>query len=150
MQIFIQTLIAAVGVTAFAVLFQAPRRLCPACGITGALGWALYLVLTQLAGWGAPAASVAAALLITLLARVFAVVYKCPTTVFLVCGVFPIVPGAGIYYTAYYFITAQNELCVQTGVETVKIAVGIAVGIVLVLALPTAGAVRRRQTPPKP
>ena len=46
------------------------------------------------------------------------------------------VPGAGIYYTAYYFIMGDNAMAVAKGVETFKIAVALAVGIVLVLALP--------------
>ena len=44
--------------------------------------------------------------------------------------------GAGIYYTAYYFIMGDNAMAVAKGVETFKIAVALAVGIVLVLALP--------------
>lgn len=135
MEIIVQTLVAFVGVIAFAVLFQTPRAYCAACGATGAAGWALYLLL-RAALFSAPVTSLLAAMFITLLARIFAVVHKCPTTTFLVCGIFPIVPGAGIYFTAYYFIMEDNILCLEWGMETIKIAVGIAVGIVLVLALP--------------
>jgi uncharacterized membrane protein YjjB (DUF3815 family) len=56
--------------------------------------------------------------------------------VFLISGIFALVPGAGIYYTAYYFIMGDNAMAVAKGVETFKIAVALAVGIVLVLALP--------------
>lgn len=59
-----------------------------------------------------------------------------PATVFLISGIFALVPGAGIYYTAYYFIMGDNAMAVAKGVETFKIAVALAVGIVLVLALP--------------
>ena len=55
---------------------------------------------------------------------------------FLLCGIFPLVPGAGIYYTAYYFIFGFSGLMVQKGIETVKVAVAIALGITLVLSLP--------------
>lgn len=57
-------------------------------------------------------------------------------TVFLTGGIFPLVPGAGIYYTVYAFITGDNAAAVFKGVETLKIAGVIALGIVLVLALP--------------
>ena len=49
---------------------------------------------------------------------------------------FPLVPGAGIYYTAYYFIFGFSGMMVQKGIETVKVAVAIALGITLVLSLP--------------
>ena len=51
-------------------------------------------------------------------------------------GIIPLVPGAGIYYTVYAFITGDNAGALFKGVETLKIAGAIALGIVLVLALP--------------
>lgn len=81
-------------------------------------------------------ASLLASLMLALLSRVFSVVRRCPATVFLISGIFALVPGAGIYYTAYYFIMGDNAMAVAKGVETFKIAVALAVGIVLVLALP--------------
>ena len=57
-------------------------------------------------------------------------------TVFLLTGIFPLVPGAGIYYSAYYFIQGDNALALANGISTFKIAVALAVGIALVLCLP--------------
>ena len=51
-------------------------------------------------------------------------------------GIFPLVPGAGIYYTAYYFIQGENALSLANGISTFKVAVALAVGIALVLGLP--------------
>ena len=51
-------------------------------------------------------------------------------------GIFPLVPGAGIYYTAYYFIQGSNALALAHGISTFKIAVALAVGISLVLSIP--------------
>ena len=45
-------------------------------------------------------------------------------------------PGAGIYYTAYYFIQGNNALALANGISTFKIAVALAIGIALVLGLP--------------
>ena len=82
------------------------------------------------------AASLYGTLALALLSRVLAVVRRCPVTVFLTGGIFPLVPGAGIYYTVYAFITGDNAGVLFKGVETLKIAGAIALGIVLVLALP--------------
>ena len=61
---------------------------------------------------------------------------KYPVTSYLVISLLPLVPGAGIYYTVYAFITGDNAGALFKGVETLKIAGAIALGIVLVLALP--------------
>lgn len=104
-------------------------------GVTGAVGWGCYWLYLQ---WqpSVAVASLLASLMLALLSRVFSVVRRCPATVFLISGIFALVPGAGIYYTAYYFIMGDNAMAVAKGVETFKIAVALAVGIVLVLALP--------------
>ena len=76
---------------------------------------------------------------LTLLARIFAISRKAPVTIFLLSGIFALVPGAGIYYTAYYFIQNDNALALSTGINTFKIAVALAVGISLVLSIPLPG-----------
>ena len=81
-------------------------------------------------------ASLLAVIPLTILTRVFAITQKTPVTVFLLTGIFPLVPGAGIYYTAYYFIQNENALALAKGISTFKIAVALAIGISLVLCVP--------------
>ena len=50
---------------------------------------------------GVVVATFIAVVVITLLSRIFAIVRKAPVTIFLVSGIFPLVPGVGIYYTSY-------------------------------------------------
>ena len=61
-----------------------------------------------------------------------------PATVFIVTGIFPIVPGAGIYYTAYSLIVSDMALFQQKGMETLVLAGAIAIGILLGMGLPRA------------
>ena len=49
----------------------------------------------------------------------------------------PLVPGAGIYYTAYNFIIGNNQMAVGKKGETIKIAVAIALAVVFTFSLPT-------------
>ena len=60
----------------------------------------------------------------------------CPITIFLVSGIIPLVPGAGIYYTAYYLVTGQMSLAAVKGLEAVKIAFAIVLGIIFVVSIP--------------
>ena len=61
---------------------------------------------------------------------------KCPVTIFLIAGIFPLVPGAGVYWTAYYIVTDQLWLAAETGYTAVKVAVAIVLGIVFIFELP--------------
>ena len=126
-----QFFLAAAGTLSFAILFACPRRLLPYCGV----GWLVY-ELAVLLGADSTTASLLAVIPLTLLTRVLAILLKAPVTVFLLTGIFPLVPGAGIYYTAYYFIQNNNALALSNGISTFKIAVVLATGIALVLGIP--------------
>ena len=126
-----QFFLAAAGTLSFAILFACPRRLLPYCALVGGVGWLVYELAVLLG-----AASLLAVIPLTLLTRVLAILLKAPVTVFLLTGIFPLVPGAGIYYTAYYFIQNNNALALSNGISTFKIAVVLATGIALVLGIP--------------
>ena len=115
----IQCAVSFVSVVAFAVLFHAPRQEWAWCGLTGMAGWAAYWLLVQMEQ-GVVTASLVAAVVLALLSRILAVVRRCPMTVFIMGGIFPLVPGAGIYYTVYYFIMGEEGQCLAKGVETLK------------------------------
>lgn len=131
----VQFFLAAAGTLSFGVLFAIPRKNFLPCALDGAVGWFVYQLAVAL-GVDSVTASLLAAIPLTLLARVFAIVQKTPATVFLLCGIFPLVPGAGIYYTAYYFIQGDNALALENGISTLKIAVAMAIGISLAAGLP--------------
>ena len=61
---------------------------------------------------------------------------RCPVTIFLISGILPLVPGAGIYWTAYYLVTNQLDLALSKGFLAVKVAVAIVLGIVFVFEIP--------------
>ena len=134
-KLLLQTLVAAGDSATFGALFQVEKRHYLACAITGAAGWVTYCLAVE-AGCSVAAASFLGALPLTLLARLFAIYRRAPVTVFLLSGIFPLVPGAGIYYTAYYFIQGNNALALSNGISTFKVAVALAIGISLVLSIP--------------
>ena len=134
-QLVAQFFLAGAGTLSFAILFACPRKTLPFCALVGAVGWLGYEI-AYLQGLEPFAASLLAVIPLTLLARICAICLKTPVTVFLLSGIFPLVPGAGIYYTAYYFIQGENALALSNGISTFKIAVALAVGIALVLGIP--------------
>lgn len=129
MTYIIQFLVAAVATISFAVLFNARKVDLIHCGITGGFGWIIYFGLVKL-GCGVVVASFTATLFLTILARIFATTQKNPVTVYLLTGVFTLVPGAGLYYTAFYFFTGNSGQFSLKGTETLEIALAIVFGII--------------------
>lgn len=127
-------LTAFVGTIAFALLFQVPKEYYVNCGLAGGCGWICYKLL--LAGCGLFGSTFFATVLVVFLSRLSAVRRHCPVTIFLVAGIFPLVPGAGIYWTAYYVVTDQLAKASDRGFQTLKIAVAIVLGILFVFEFP--------------
>lgn len=130
----VQTLLAIVGTVAFALLFSVPRKYFFFCGGIGGAGWLTYAALTD--GMGATSATFFATVLVIVLSRVCAVRLRCPVTVFLISGIFPLVPGAGIYWTSYYLVTGQIGQAAASGFAALKATVAIVLGIVFVFEIP--------------
>ncbi|MBR5018623.1 MAG: threonine/serine exporter family protein [Bacteroidales bacterium] len=132
----VQIIASFIGTAAFAVLFGVPRKYYVLCGISGVLGWILYMVLARYAGFTPPAATVFATMLVVLSARYFSVLDRCPAIVFLLCGIFPLVPGAGVFWTSYYVVSNQLRLALGSGFMAVKVTIAIVLGIILISELP--------------
>ena len=135
--IVIEFIVAMFATISFAILFNAPKKEVICCGLTGALGWTVYYGMTQL-GSGSVLASLVATFCLTVLARAFAVVRKSPVTVYILPGIFPLVPGAGIYYTAYYLFIGNTDMSGFKGLETLEIAGAIVFGIIFGFGIPQA------------
>ena len=88
MEYLFQFVVAAVSTACFGVTFQVPRRHMIACGVGGGIGWLVYLVCVA-AGLSAAMATFFAALPLTLACRLFAIKFRAPVTLFLLCGIFP-------------------------------------------------------------
>ena len=129
-----EILSAVVGTVSFSVLFGVPRENYPYCGFIGGAGWLVYC-LAELFLPGSGPCFVATAVVI-LLSRTAAVVKRCPVTIFLIAGIFPLVPGAGVYWTVYHIVMEELFLAVSTGYSAMKEAIAIVMGIVFVFELP--------------
>lgn len=134
MTLFFETLAAFIGTIAFSLIFGVPSKYYPYCGFIGGIGWLVYMLLLK--GLTEPSAALAATIVVILLSRTFAVRKRCPVTIFLISGIFPLVPGAGVYWTAYYIVTGDMTRASQSGYLALKVAVAIVLGIVFVFELP--------------
>lgn len=119
----------------FAVLFSAPRKELIYCGFSGAAGWLFFEILSTYYLNGLFPTFIAA-MAATAVSRLFSFKRKQPITIYLIAGIIPFVPGAGIYYTMYHILMNDTASAVNYGVETVKTAGIISLGIVIIMSLP--------------
>lgn len=131
-----QALASCIGTLGFAVLYGVDRQQYPITALIGIVGWLVYLIVVRYAGGSAPVGSLAAALVISLLSRFSAVPTRCPAQIFIICGLFTLVPGAGVFWFSYYLTAGEFALSLQYGFIALKVAIAIVLGIVLAMELP--------------
>ena len=129
----IQLIAAFLGTVAFAALFGVPRKYYFDAGFCGTMGWLLYLILSRYTSMSPVEIIFCATTLVTLTALLQSIARKCPITVFLICGIFPLVPGAGIFWTSYNIVANQIPDAIQTGFAALKATVAIALGILVIM-----------------
>lgn len=132
---FMNAVCSFMGTIGFAAMFNVPKRYYMCCGFTGMAGWMTYYAIVN-GHASATCASFFGTLVVVLISRVLTVLMKCPITIFLVSGIIPLVPGAGVYYTVYYLVTNQLAEASRRGMESVKVAFAIVLGIVFVVSIP--------------
>ena len=134
MTFVLNLLLASTGSLAFAILYNVPRKFYLCAAFTGMAGWFCYYLIVPFTDTAV--ASFFGAVGVVLVSRIFAVWKKCPITVFLISGIFPLVPGAGVYYTMDYLVSNELTLAAIKGLESLKIAFGIVLGIVFIVTIP--------------
>ena len=81
------------------------------------------------------AAELFSAVTVAIFSEIMARVFKTPSTVFLIVGILPMVPGGGIYYTMKYCIEGNMDMFVSKLITTLGVAGAIAVGVSLVSSI---------------
>lgn len=120
-----------IGCIGFAILFNIHGPALFLTSLGGMQVWAIYLITVDVSGsdltgyfWG----SVFAAVYSEIMARV----RKCPAITYLAVSIFPLLPGAGLYYTMTHIVNKEMDLFASRGMYTAAIAGVMAVGILLI------------------
>ena len=125
-----QCVVCCLSCIGFAILFNVHDFGLPLSALGATLTWAVYLIAMKATGnlyvanfW---AAGTAAAY-----SEIVARIRKFPASSYLVVSLFPLLPGAGIYYTMSYALEGSVNQAVHKGLETAAVAGVMAVGIIL-------------------
>lgn len=125
-----QCLYSLIGCVGFSILFNIHGPGGLLCALGGFLSWAVYALSLSFS----PSDLIAyfwAALFSSVYSEVMARLRKYPAISYLVVSIFPLIPGAGVYYTMNYAVRGEMERFAAQGMHTAAIAGIIAVGILL-------------------
>ena len=128
---FIFSLLSTIG---FAVFFSIPKDSIFKSGMVGALGWIAFYA-TSIYFKSNIAGTFIAAITVGILGELLARYYKKPATVYIIPGIIPLVPGAGMYYTMLALVENDFLLAANKGTETVFIAAAISIGLIISTSL---------------
>ena len=123
---FITALISAL---AFAVLFRVNKKHLLWAGLGSIVTYGIYYLVVTLSG-NVFLAALISAIFTALYSEVSARLHRAPTLVFLITGVIPTVPGRYLYNTMRYLLEQNWPLAMSAFLNTMKIALGIAAGVV--------------------
>ena len=127
----IQNMGSFIGAVGFAIYFNIHGPGGLLCSLGSVLAWSTYLVtihFTDNVIW----ANFTGAMVASLYAETMARIRKYPAISYLVVSIFPLIPGAGVYYTMTYAVQGQMDRFANNGMLTAAIAGAIALGILLV------------------
>ena len=118
----------------FALLFHLPRRYLLPASLAGMLAWGVYLGSDAL--WqNVFLSNLIAAALGQLLSEFLARLFKCPTTLFYIPAIVPLIPGGSLFRTIDAVVHSDPGRAVTFGKTTLLSALGIAAGISAVAAV---------------
>lgn len=133
MELFLPCLWAFLGCLCFCYIFELHSwKYLLSSAVSGGLGWLCYLLL---AGQGTVLRFFCSTIVVATLAELFARWMKAPSTIFLIIGILPLVPGGGMYYTMEALVNGNMPLFFQKGLSTAASAGAMAVGCSLVSSL---------------
>lgn len=120
-----------VGCIGFSILFNIHDLGVIICALGATLVWVVFVITEQLTGsgivgyfWGAVFASA--------YSEIMARIRKYPAITYLVISIFPLIPGAGVYYTMNHAVRGDMEAFAAQGMYTGAIAGIMAIGILMV------------------
>ena len=124
---FVSGFISSIGLS---ILFNIRRKHMMWAAVGGGMATLTYRLLLDRAG-GALIAVFLASLVVGFYSEVMAILQKAPATTYVIPGILPLVPGAGMYYTMLFLTDGELSLAAYHGYQTVFTALAIASGIII-------------------
>ena len=128
--LLIRSVFCFIGCVGFSILFNIHKLGILLCALGGTIAWISYCITLELMQDGISAYFVSA-FVASLYSEILARIRKFPALSYLVISIFPMIPGAGVYYTMIWAVRGNMERFFNQGMYTAAIAGVMAVGILL-------------------
>lgn len=132
MNLLLDSFYAFLSALGFGIIFNIKGKNLFFSSLCGALGWFVYLFSSIFVSPNESFNYFLAAIFISLFSEIAARTLKSPVLVFLVCGIIPLVPGSGMFYTMLETLKGNINTALSLGSNTLMLAGSLATGIVLV------------------
>ena len=113
----------------FGILFNIKGKKLLFAALGGGLSWYCYSLPLSL-GLSEVSSLFISALVFSTYSEVLARIFKTPVTSFVICALFPLVPGSGMYYTMLATINGDLQNAVHLGINTLANAGTLALGVI--------------------
>ncbi len=121
-------LYAALGTLGFGILFNANKNKLIYIMIGGFLNYLGYMLIFNLTN-NIFLSSGVCAIVTSIYSEVLAIILKCPSTIFILTGLIPSVPGSSLFYTMQNLVLGNEKEALNQGIITVEVILGIVAGI---------------------
>lgn len=115
----------------FGILFNIKGKKLLFAALGGGLSWYFYSLPLSL-GLSEVSSLFISALVFSTYSEVLARIFKTPVTSFVICSLFPLVPGSGMYYTMLATINGDLQNAVHLGINTLANAGTLALGVIFI------------------
>lgn len=127
----LQFILCTVGCIGFGMMFNAQGRNLFYASIGAFIDWSVYYVVSLYAD-NSFVPVFAASFAVAVYAQIMARVCKSPATIFLTVSIFPMIPGARLYYMTYNLVMGEVEAAKSEGTIMLVTLVAIATGFIVV------------------
>ncbi|MDO5708242.1 MAG: threonine/serine exporter family protein [Andreesenia angusta] len=134
MFIFQQALYSFLSTLGFSVLFNSPKDCIMKASFCGMAGWLVKMSLTSSFNSNV-GGTFFGAMTVGIIGEALARKNKKPATVFIIPGIIPLVPGAGMYYTMINFINNNFSKTIEIGSDAIFTAISIAIAVIVASSL---------------
>jgi uncharacterized membrane protein YjjB (DUF3815 family) len=129
-----QVCFSAIAILGFSIRSNIRGTILIFTSLGGAITWGLYLLILD---WSSSLllSIFLSTSVVCLYGELMAKVYKVPVSVFVICGIIPLVPGSGLYYSMIAYIDGKSMEALRLMGQTLMIAGTISVSIALISSL---------------
>jgi uncharacterized membrane protein YjjB (DUF3815 family) len=131
----LKVVMAIIGTSAFAYIFNAPKKAIIPIGLIGGVGWTIFLIGSTWLGMFTQSANFFASLTVSFIGMLIAKSRDELSNIYIIPSLLPLVPGFGVYNGMNQIVNNEYNLGMSTIAKAGTDAVAIALGLLLVTSI---------------